>query len=305
MTERDLPLLVRRDGAVVILDFNRPGALNAIDVPMAHAFLAAVRSISANRSVRAVLLRGEGKGFMAGGFLAVLRSDPSAEAAALIGPLHEALALLERLNAPVVAQVHGEAAGAGLSLTLQADFVNAAEGTRFNLAYVNIGTSCDAGASWALPRWVGLRRALELALLGDTVEAAHAERISLVSRAAGPTGSRNGRVPELFEQYRLPDRPGCLLCQEATFLRWALTVALLQNVPRCARCLPAPPAGRREAARGTGRFHVQRVAWHAGATGRPGRFREQMTTAGRAPRRSLTARSNGHLDRPRRATDPH
>jgi 2-(1,2-epoxy-1,2-dihydrophenyl)acetyl-CoA isomerase len=176
------PLVLGRDGAVATVRFNRPGALNAIDVPMARAFLAAARELAADKSVRAVLLSGSGKGFVAGGDLAVLQADPLQGAADLIGPLHEALTVLAAIDAPLIAQVHGVAAGAGLSLMLQADFVLAAEGTRFNLAYVNIGTSCDVGASWALPRLVGLRRALEIAMLGEAVDAAAAERMGLVNR---------------------------------------------------------------------------------------------------------------------------
>jgi 2-(1,2-epoxy-1,2-dihydrophenyl)acetyl-CoA isomerase len=162
------PLLVERSGSVVTLRFNRPGALNAVDVPMAHALLAAIRAIATDAGVRAVVLCGTGKGFMAGGDLATLRADPVQGAANLLGP--------------VIAQVHGVAAGAGLSLMLQADFVLAAEGTRFNLAYINLGTSCDVGASWALPRLVGLRHALEIALLGDTLSSADALRLGLVNR---------------------------------------------------------------------------------------------------------------------------
>lgn len=176
------PLLLGREGAVATIRFNRPGALNAIDVPMAIAFLAAARELAADKTVRAVLLSGAGKGFMAGGDLAVLRADPIQGASDLIGPLHEALTVLATMDAPMVAQVHGVAAGAGLSLMLQADFVLAAEGTRFNLAYVNIGASCDVGASWALPRLVGLRRALEIAMLGDALDAAAAERMGLINR---------------------------------------------------------------------------------------------------------------------------
>lgn len=182
MTQDQLPLLIGREGAVATLRFNRPAALNALDVPMAEAFLAAARDIAADKSVRAVLLSGSGKGFMAGGDLAVLQADPLGGAKALIGPLHEALVVLAGIDAPIVAQVHGVAAGAGLSLMLQADFVLAAEGTRFNLAYVNIGASCDVGASWALPRWVGLRRALEIAMLGDMLDAAGAERMGLINQ---------------------------------------------------------------------------------------------------------------------------
>ena len=176
------PLEVTREGAVVTLRFARPDALNAIDVPMAEALLAAVRAIAADASVRAVVLCGAGRGFMAGGDLATLRADPVQGAAALLGPLNATVQLLATLNAPVIAKVHGVAAGAGLSLMLQADFVIAAEGTRFNLAYINLGTSCDVGASWALPRLVGLRNALEISLMGDTLTASDALRLGLVNR---------------------------------------------------------------------------------------------------------------------------
>ena len=76
----------------------------------------------------------------------------------------------------------GAAAGAGLSLMLMCDFVLAAEGTKFNLAYINLGTSCDVGASWALPRLVGLRQALEIAMLGETFGADEALRLGLINR---------------------------------------------------------------------------------------------------------------------------
>jgi 2-(1,2-epoxy-1,2-dihydrophenyl)acetyl-CoA isomerase len=180
------PLLVERRGAIVHLCFNRPHALNAVDVPMAGALLEALRALVDDTSVRAVVLRGAGKGFMAGGDLATLRSDPVQGAADLLGPLNEALELMAKLNAPIIAQVHGVAAGAGLSLMLQADFVIAAQGTRFNLAYINLGTSCDVGASWALPRLVGMRKALEIALLGDTLTCSDAERLGLINRVVSP-----------------------------------------------------------------------------------------------------------------------
>ena len=176
------PLLLERHGAVATLRFNRPEALNAIDVPMANAFLAAVQSIAADPGVRAVVLSGNGRGFMAGGDLATLRADPVQGAIDILTPLNAALQLLAQMNAPVIAQVHGAAAGAGLSLVLMADYVIAAEGTRFNLAYINLGTSCDVGASWALPRIVGVRQALEIALLGEAFTADDALRLGLVNR---------------------------------------------------------------------------------------------------------------------------
>ena len=178
----DAPLLIERDGAIVTLRFHRPGALNAVDVPMAQALRDAARALAQDASVRCVVLCGAGKGFMAGGDLATLRADPVQGARALLEPLNEAATLLAQLDAPVIAQVHGVAAGAGLSLMLQADFVLAADNARFNLAYINLGTSCDVGASWALPRLVGLRHALEIALLGDTFSTDDALRLGLVNR---------------------------------------------------------------------------------------------------------------------------
>ncbi|WP_367066918.1 enoyl-CoA hydratase-related protein [Oryzisolibacter sp. LB2S] len=176
------PLLITRQGAIVTLQFNRPEAMNALDVATARALLAAVQDIAGDASVRAVLLKGAGRAFVAGGDLALLAADPVQGARALLGPLNEALLLLQNLDAPVIAQVHGAAAGAGLSLMLMCDFVLAAEGTKFNLAYINLGTSCDVGASWALPRLVGLRRALEIAMLGETFGADEALRLGLVNR---------------------------------------------------------------------------------------------------------------------------
>ena len=176
------PLLLEREGAIATLRFNRPEALNAIDVPMANAFLAAVQTVAADPGVRAVVLCGNGRGFMAGGDLATLRADPVQGAIDILTPLNQALLLLTQMNAPVIAQVHGAAAGAGLSLVLMADYVIAAEGTRFNLAYIHLGTSCDVGASWALPRIVGVRQALEIALLGDAFNADDALRLGLINR---------------------------------------------------------------------------------------------------------------------------
>ena len=181
------PLKVTREGAIATLRFSRPEAMNAIDVPMAQALLAAVQDLAVDPGVRAVVLCGAGKAFMAGGDLATLRANPVQGAADLLGPLNAAVQILAGMNAPVIAKVHGAAAGAGLALMLQADFVIAAEGTRFNLAYINLGTSCDVGASWALPRLVGLRHALEIALLGDTLTASDALRLGLVNRVV-PAG---------------------------------------------------------------------------------------------------------------------
>lgn len=175
-------VLMTREGGVTTLSVNRPSALNAFDVPTAHAFLAACRSLASDLQLRVVVLRGEGKGFGAGGDVAALQADPTATAHELITCLHEAVLLLTRLDAPVIASLHGVVAGGSLSLAMACDLAIAAEGTRFNLAYTNLGASCDLSSSWHLPRLVGLRNAMQIALLSDTFEAAEALRLGLVNR---------------------------------------------------------------------------------------------------------------------------
>lgn len=155
------PVLLSREGGIAFLTLNRPEAMNALDVPTAQVFLAACRTLSGDATVRAVVVRGSGRAFGVGGDLAAL--------------------LLAALDAPVIASLHGVAAGGSLSLSMACDLAIAAQGTRFNLAYANVAASCDVSGSWNLPRLVGLRNAMQIALLSETFDAAEALRLGLVN----------------------------------------------------------------------------------------------------------------------------
>jgi 2-(1,2-epoxy-1,2-dihydrophenyl)acetyl-CoA isomerase len=178
----DAPLLFSIVDGVARLRFNRPAQLNALDLATATAFDASCRTIAADPSVRVVVLSGEGRGFGAGGDLAAFRGDAWGAAQAIMDPMHAAVRLLTALDAPVVASLHGVVAGGTMSLALACDLAIAAEGTKFNLAYVNIGASCDVSSSYHLPRLVGLRNAMGIALLGETFDAAEAHRLGLVNK---------------------------------------------------------------------------------------------------------------------------
>ena len=182
----DSPLVVERSNGVAHLRFNRPEVLNTLDVSLAHSLLETCQSLASDSAVRVVVLSGNGRAFMAGGDLTAMRAAPVEGADALIRPLHEAVQLLASMPAPVLASVHGAAAGAGMSLALAADLAIAAQGTRFNFAYTDIATSCDGGASWALPHLLGLRKALEIALLSDSFDADEALRLGLLNRVVAP-----------------------------------------------------------------------------------------------------------------------
>lgn len=167
------------------ITLNRPEVLNALDVPTAEALRDAARAVRDDARVRCVILSGAGRGFVAGGDLAGFAQDfdRAAEVAdRILDAMHAAIEAFCYMDAPVIAQVHGVAAGAGLSLVSACDLVIAAEGTRFLMAYERIGASPDCGATYFLPRILGARRAAQFVLLSETLDAAEAERAGLVNR---------------------------------------------------------------------------------------------------------------------------
>lgn len=236
-----------REGAVAHIRFNRPKALNAIDSTMAQGFLRACQAIAADPAVRVLCLAGEGRAFMAGGDLVEMQADPVGSSQELIAGMHGGIRLLAGLQAPVVAQVHGAVAGGGLGLMLACDLVVAAEGTRFSVAYPLIGASCDCSTSWGLPRAVGLRKAAELALLGDTIGADEALALGLVNRvvpqerlaaeadaivqrlAAGPTQAL-GRLKKLLRSSLEHDLDTHLDAEAAGFAACAATADFREGV---------------------------------------------------------------------------
>lgn len=179
------PVLLERDGAIATITLNRPEVLNALSPEMAQALCDAVWEVEADAGIRCLVLRGAGRGFMAGGdvagFHAVL-DDIGAHAGRMIDVYHLAVRALCRMEKPVLASLHGAVAGAGLSLALTADLAIAADDTVLTLAYAGIGTSPDGGSTYFLPRIVGRRRAMELALLSERLDAARAETLGLVNR---------------------------------------------------------------------------------------------------------------------------
>lgn len=178
----DTPLTLERSGKVVQLQFNRPTSLNAIDSAMAGAFLQAVTDTVADDGIRVIILSGAGRSFMAGGDIAQFSRDPQSIPDSLIEPMNQAIQLLRGSDKIVLGSVQGPVAGAGMSLALVCDLLIAADNTRFSFAYTALAASGDLGISWSLPRLLGLRNAMAVALLGDSIKADEAQRLGLVNR---------------------------------------------------------------------------------------------------------------------------
>jgi 2-(1,2-epoxy-1,2-dihydrophenyl)acetyl-CoA isomerase len=198
--------------SIAHLTLARPEAANTMNLQFGREFLAAAFAIEA-ASVRAVLLTGQGKNFCFGGDLRGMvasSSDVGAYLSELTTNLHAGMALLARLDAPVIAAVNGTAAGAGLGLVLAADLAIAARGAKFAPAYTGVGLTPDAGCTFLLPRAVGYKRAVELLLTNRVLDAQTALDWGLVNQvveddklmetaaalaarlAAGPVGAFGG-----------------------------------------------------------------------------------------------------------------
>ncbi len=168
---------------VATITLDRPEALNALTVELKQELLGVLARAGRERAVRVVVLTGAGRAFCAG---QDLKERLSPDAPPLEVELRERYNPIVRAirdrRPPVVAAVNGVAAGAGASIAFACDLRIASSDASFVLAFGRIGLVPDSGATWLLPRLVGLARATEIALLGEPLTAAGAERIGLVSR---------------------------------------------------------------------------------------------------------------------------
>ncbi|MFI9834519.1 enoyl-CoA hydratase/isomerase family protein [Streptomyces sp. NPDC051913] len=159
------------------LVLNAPERSNALDLDLARQLRDATAELGRIPGLRTVLLRAEGKNFCVGGDLRSFAAQGERlgdYVAAVAETAHEALEHLSALTVPVVSAVQGAVAGAGVGLAFCADVVVVARSTRIRLAYTAVGLSPDMGSSWILPRLLGPRRALELALTNRVLGAEEA-----------------------------------------------------------------------------------------------------------------------------------
>jgi enoyl-CoA hydratase len=176
--------LGRKREFAVVLRLNRPEALNAIDWAMVRALDSVVSELAGDRSVRIVLLTGNGRAFSAGGDLksyVKLQRDPVGFPQ-FVADLHDAFGRLRELPVPVVALVNGVTAAGGLELVLNCDFALIARSARIGDAHLNFGQMGGGGVLTLLPRAIGRERAAELIFTGRFLDAEEAVAWGLVNR---------------------------------------------------------------------------------------------------------------------------
>ncbi len=199
-------LIVDISGPVATLTFNRPEARNALSLEMRSLLRDSLHEIELDDAIRCVVMRGAGGHFMAGGdvksFTNIVDTPPETIRAQFVNRIHDLhpiMFAMRRMPKPVIASVAGAAAGAGVSMALACDLVIAAEDAFFTLAYCHIGTSPDGSATYSLPRAVGIKKAMEIALLGDRFDAASAQAMGMINFVA-PTGELEAQTHELAER---------------------------------------------------------------------------------------------------------
>ena len=173
------------NNGVATITLNRPDAANALNLTMARELSDVAIECDESGEVRAVVIRGTGKMFCAGGDLSVF-ADAGDKAAAVVkqmaGDLHMGISRLTRMNAPVIAAVNGTAAGAGFSLAVAADLVVSVDSAKYMMAYTNAGLSPDGSSTYFLPRRIGDRRARELMITNRMLSATEALDWGLINQ---------------------------------------------------------------------------------------------------------------------------
>ena len=178
-------VLLDIDDSVATITLNRPDSLNAINHVLAKDLREAALEAEMNSQVRCLVVRGSGPAFMAGGDIRAFKERVGENLdrymADVTHDLHDAIMAFRRMPKPVIASVHGAAAGAGFSLAMSCDMVIATEDAVFTLAYSVIGASPDGSSTYSLPRLIGYHRAMELMLLSDRFGVEKAQELGLIN----------------------------------------------------------------------------------------------------------------------------
>jgi 2-(1,2-epoxy-1,2-dihydrophenyl)acetyl-CoA isomerase len=166
------------DGSVATVTIDNPSRRNAVSIDDTEALAETLRSLSADEAVRCIVLTGAGDAFCAGLDLAAA-AETSPSAALIDQGFHAAVRELMTCSKPIIARVDGPAIGAGAALAVACDLVYAAESATIGFSFARIGLSADTGATFTLPRLVGVQKATELLYTGERLPAEEAESLGL------------------------------------------------------------------------------------------------------------------------------
>jgi enoyl-CoA hydratase/carnithine racemase len=173
-------LVTRRVAATTVLELNDPGRRNPLTVELRSLLKDAVLAASNDPDCRAVIITGSGGNFCSGGDISTMSADAAANRGRM-DALADLVTAIGECSKPVLAAVEGFAYGGGFSLALACDYIVASSSAQFCAAFGRVGLGPDGGATWLLPRTIGLQRARRMLLFGEPVDAALAVQWGLVA----------------------------------------------------------------------------------------------------------------------------
>jgi 2-(1,2-epoxy-1,2-dihydrophenyl)acetyl-CoA isomerase len=175
-------ILFEIKAGIASIILNRTERLNALTVPMVKEILSALDKCKEDSSVRVVVISGAGRAFCAGADVEVEKDkDPSEITGEIIRVLNKTVLKIRTLEKPVIASTRGFTSGAAVSIVLACDLAISSENCKFNLAFIKIGITPDAGASYFLPQLIGLKKTSMLFFTGDMISAEQAESFGFVN----------------------------------------------------------------------------------------------------------------------------
>jgi 2-(1,2-epoxy-1,2-dihydrophenyl)acetyl-CoA isomerase len=227
-------VLVERRDRVALITLNRPEALNALLGDMRSQLRETFERVGTDPDVGAIVVTGAGRGFCSGGDInfmeeVMTRGGRFEDFLPLLEAGRDVVRAIHATDKPVIAAVNGAAAGAGMNLALACDIRWASESAKFAESFVRIGLHPDWGGIHALPRIVGLSRALELMWTGELIDAAEALRIGVVSRVL----PNESLVPDaLAFADRLARGPAVALAEIKRSVRASMSMTLEEALAR-------------------------------------------------------------------------
>jgi 2-(1,2-epoxy-1,2-dihydrophenyl)acetyl-CoA isomerase len=210
------------ESGVATVRLNDPASMNALSVSMAAELEQTIAELSEDRSVRALVLTGTGRGFCAGGDVQSFydnRDDPSKVMQAVLEGLHGVVGRLIEAPFPTIAAINGVVAGAGMGIAMATDLAVAAESVLFTMAYTGIGVSPDGSSTFFLPRLVGTRVAMDMILTNRRVSSQEALALGIVNSVV-PDGELEDDVKELAT--KLASGPTLAYVRSRTLIRSSL-----------------------------------------------------------------------------------
>lgn len=179
------PILTQQHGNILEITLNRPDVYNALNLDMMKMLGETLSSAAVDNSIKGVLLTGKGKAFCSGGdlkWISQQTDNPRSVLYRFAPQFHLSITEIRRMEKPVLAAINGIAAGGGFSLALACDFRVMGQSTILRQAYTSSGLSIDGGGSFALPRLVGLARAMEIMAFDKPISSAQALEWGLVTK---------------------------------------------------------------------------------------------------------------------------